>query len=449
MAIPLVALLPCSTCASVHLLQPNGWLELRIAPSNHGTSACRHRADAHNLLRQLLSGARQAKSGDVKGVLLTIEPGNTFSTAGDVNELVKALSYGPAVVRDYLQTECALAAQLHDLAQTKPVVALADGVLTGTSGAFFLAASQRVSTAATVLSVPGCAIGVCPGGGLLDLCSSGVAMPPGLGLLTLLTGGRISAGHAAEGSAPAPVQVATHTCATEEALWQLRGRLLSEQPEFHEATISGLARGRAGAMVDGVNTYAVAAVERVVSNTHVLRNDAAARIDAIQESLKEEAAAAAACDVEAAAWLRAVRSLERVPPAQIVTHAALRRAALPAAGLACIDGSAPTSAAAGRVASVRRACGDARSGWSSPRTPSSHRAPISSRAPRAIGLLRLDAGLAACVTPGSSGGSPGDRARRVRSGRAALCARGERGARPHLDLIGSTVVASMRSSRYW
>ena len=350
MAIPLVALLPCSTCASVHLLQPNGWLELRIAPSNHGTSACRHRADAHNLLRQLLSGARQAKSGDVKGVLLTIEPGSTFSTAGDVNELVKALSYGPAVVRDYLQTECALAAQLHDLAQTKPVVALADGVLTGTSAAFFLAASQRVSTAATVLSVPGCVIGVCPGGGLLDLCSSGVAMPPGLGLLTLLTGGRISAGHAAEGSAPAPVQVATHTCATEEALWQLRGRLLSEQPEFHEATISGLARGRAGAMVDGVNTYAVAAVERVVSNTHVLRNDAAARIDAIQESLKEEAAAAAACDVEAAAWLREQsEALERgCPAAQIVTYAALRRAALSRQlAYACIDGSAPTSTAAG------------------------------------------------------------------------------------------------------
>ena len=271
-------------------------------------------------------GVHESSCGRLEGVLLSIESGNAFSTGGDVSELASTLSsYGPANARLYLQLESAVALQLHKLSQTKrAVVALADGVLTGASAAFFLSASNRVATAATTFSMPGCQVGISPGCGALDIFASGSVAPRSVGLVNALAGGRLLAGPVARDGAP--LNVATHATMSEDALWELRAQLLSLPPACYQSIV-GEAEVAADTGGSNGNALVAAAVERVVSSTHSLRGDAAARIDAIQDGLAVEAMWAS--NSIAAAWLsqQSVALKHGCPASQIITYGALHRAA--------------------------------------------------------------------------------------------------------------------------
>lgn len=346
-------------------LQPRmtrGWLELNL-PRISDDDCCEHAVDdAYKTIRKF---SLALASDNVDGVLLTSTAGNSFSTGGDVSELAtNAFVYGPATARAYLRAQNTLALQLRRFSQTKPVIAIADGVVAGSSAALFLAATQRIAAADIVLSVPRCTVGLCPDCGAIDLLTSGAVMPPSLGLVCLLSGGRLPAGGEiimpglAAAADLTAMPTATHKIASGEATWQtLRDSLLARTPASSSETLGTRSavwgeEAAATASVAAAATASVAAaestvptptdrldsgrrvavaVERVVSRTHAIRNDAVGRIDAIQLGLTAEAdGAKASGDGVAAAWLAEQSAgIERgCPAAQIVTYVAARRAAL-------------------------------------------------------------------------------------------------------------------------
>ena len=101
------------TAAAAMSVQPTrlGWMELRL-PRVSDCGAVP--PDGFKCMKRLLALCTRAlDEDDVEGVLLTIEPGNAFSTGGDFSTLAEMSSYGPANARLYLQIESAVALQLH------------------------------------------------------------------------------------------------------------------------------------------------------------------------------------------------------------------------------------------------------------------------------------------------------------------------------------------------
>jgi len=87
--------------------------------------------------------------------------------------------WAPAMRRAYLKLQATVAAELSGLPAEVPVVALADGPLTGAAAGLFMSATHRVSTAnGGDISIPSCAVGLCPSCGTLALLTSGATCWP-------------------------------------------------------------------------------------------------------------------------------------------------------------------------------------------------------------------------------------------------------------------------------
>ena len=330
-------LLLSSGVASLHSAvtrHASGWLELTLPPQRaaFAGSSCQVNAagDADGLLRQFLAAM---DGSDAKGVLLTGSAGNSLCTGGDVHELAEAAKdsvFGPARARAFLTLEYAVASRLRELQPQIPVVSIADGALMGAGAMMFMSAEHRVASSSTVFSLPSCTLGLCPDCGALDLLTSGAVVPQALGLVLMLSGGRLSAEQSFLGATSG---LSTQSVESASELEALRERLLAAPPRCCAEVLSrsaALATAEGPGRLPSSATAAciLACVESVVQDTHALRNDAAGRIDALQAGLA--AKARTADDAAAAAWLRdAVDALGRgCPAAQVVTYVAGRRASL-------------------------------------------------------------------------------------------------------------------------
>ena len=333
-----------------------GWLELRLTQPPFGVAS----PDAtisqrpFALIKALDAASMRAISDPtVKGVLVFNEAGSA-ACCEDVRALSQLIAepLGPATARQYLQMEYAITARLKTL--TKPVVALADGILMGIGAGLFMSAGHRVSTASTVFSTPSTSIGLCPDNGALDFLTS-PAISASLGLICALGGGRLSGKQMY-----CLARLSTRVCPGDETVMEdLRDSLLrvapiessrilrqgasSEAKALDVLIEAGVGESveAAGSVVSSIagsdqpgctvgnednndDALILAAVDRVVQNSEHLATQAAARLDALQDELSLEAGLATGVVAE---WLAAHEHAlsSGCPAAQIVTYSAYRQ----------------------------------------------------------------------------------------------------------------------------
>ena len=164
-------------------LHPSGMLELRLARQEKLNALSPELLD---LLRE--QAARAKVDAQVRGLMLTAEPGRAFCAGGDIKG-VQALPLEEG--RQFLAHEYELMLNLFELNQRMPVVALADGLVLGAGAGLFMAAGARVaSVEQTSFAMPETALGIVPDCGGTDFLMS---WPGQLGRWASLTGSRITA----------------------------------------------------------------------------------------------------------------------------------------------------------------------------------------------------------------------------------------------------------------
>ena len=160
----------------------NGLLELRLNRPE------KLNALSAELVQALTVEVQQAQASfSVAGILLTAEPGRAFCAGGDIRE-VAAMPHDDA--QEFLTDEYQLCLSLHELSFSKPVVALADGLIFGAGAGLFMSAGVRVASGASTFSMPECVIGLVPDTGATDFLGR---LPPELALYASLTGARLDA----------------------------------------------------------------------------------------------------------------------------------------------------------------------------------------------------------------------------------------------------------------
>ena len=161
-----------------------------------------HKGQLHELnsdaVNELLQAAYYASSNEaVRGVMissaskLTTEAKNFVSRGKSGAHWRIAEAGKRAHIRTLLRREYALMHSIFELRRKMPVVALADGRISGTGAGLFMAASHRIATPRTSLAFEECSRGMAPGCGATDILQTS---SPGLGRWAALTGAHLSAG---------------------------------------------------------------------------------------------------------------------------------------------------------------------------------------------------------------------------------------------------------------
>ena len=176
-----------------------------------------------------VEAALRAASGrtQASAILLTFG-GDELPKQAGVQEDAARLSALSAKGREAMLRREA-ACRLAILQSPVPVIALADGELTGAAAAFFLAASRRVCTQLTTYALGECRAGLCPGFGALDALAA--TSQPHVAIATALGALRLNSNDCME------LSLATHY-APSEALTDLVGELRASPPSYIDVPLA-------------------------------------------------------------------------------------------------------------------------------------------------------------------------------------------------------------------